>query len=187
MTKPAALIVTAALTLASLVAPSPAFAQESARGELALGYSFLRDWDLEETFPVGWVASVGLHMNQWVTLVGDVSGHYKSLDVGFGEDLSLKEHAFLAGPRARYSWTSIGIYGQLLLGITHVSVGMKGVGFDVSDSGFTAQTGVGVDFDATPLTAIRFETGGRFIRGGDDTGSGNQWRVMFGVVRRIGR
>jgi Outer membrane protein beta-barrel domain len=186
MTRRTVSAITALLAVVLLVS-AHASAQEPARAEIAVGYSVLHDWDLEETFPVGWVAAAGFHLNKWVTLVGDASGHYKSIDIAGGQNLSLKEHAFLGGPRARYSWTSIGVYGQVLFGATHGSATVEGVDIDSSDTAFTVQTGLGIDFFVSPATAIRVETGGRFLRNGVDAEASTQWRMLFGVVRRIGR
>ena len=55
-------------------------AQEVATVEVGGGYGFLRDFQSEETVPVGWFASGAWNVTDALAIVGEVSGQHKRSD-----------------------------------------------------------------------------------------------------------
>ncbi len=55
-------------------------AQEVPAVEVAAGYGVLHDAELEKTFPVGWLASVGWNVTDAFAIVGEVSGQHTRSD-----------------------------------------------------------------------------------------------------------
>lgn len=76
------LAVAIVLLAALLLAPGRAIAQER-NVEISGGYSFLHEGggDGEEglSVPAGWDASGGGYLNNWLGIVGEVNGHYKTV------------------------------------------------------------------------------------------------------------
>lgn len=67
------------LAACTLCLPQPAAAQNT-RGELTVGYSFLSNDDLAVnagTLPWGFFFDAALELNDWISLAGDVNGHFK--------------------------------------------------------------------------------------------------------------
>ena len=82
------------LVAALLLAPGRASAQGNT--EVSGGYSYLHETDL--SVPTGWYAAGGGYLNNWLGIVGEVSGHYKTVDV-FGVDVKTNVYLFGAGPK----------------------------------------------------------------------------------------
>ena len=55
--------------------PSVAVAQHA--GEIAGGYQFMRDYELEENFPGGWFVSGAGNLTDNIAIVGEVAGSHK--------------------------------------------------------------------------------------------------------------
>lgn len=156
---------------------SPVMAQDK-KGDVAFSYSVMRDQDLEETFPVGWVVAGAFNLNQWLGVVGEIGGNYKTLDTGL-VDIDLSVHTFLGGARfgGRGS-TSINPFGQVLVGLGRASGGAAGV--SASDTGVVIQPGVGLDFSLTNRLGVRVQGDYRAIRNDGETT--NEFRFAGGVV-----
>ena len=66
------------LAACTLCVPQPVAAQNNV--ELAVGYSFLSNGDLavnEDTLPWGFFFDSSYQLNDWISLAGDLNGHFK--------------------------------------------------------------------------------------------------------------
>src|SRR5438552_3992410 len=145
--------VTAIVTLSSASIASA----QTPKFEVAGGYAYLHETDL--SIPAGWFGSVGGTLNDWVGIVGAVSGHYKT-QTESGVDVDTQLHTFVAGPKfASYKNSNITPYVQVLFGGSHVSGNAKVPGstatVSVSQNGFDFQPGVGVDIKGNGAVGIR--------------------------------
>ena len=128
----------------------PASAQDAPKAEAFLGYSFFRlSGGNGLNVPGGWHASLAGNFNRYFGLVGDFSGHYKSIG---GANFNV--HTFTFGPRFTYrSEKPVEAFGHFTVG--GVRVGAGAAGFGVSDTSFAFTIGGGVDIKASPRVAIR--------------------------------
>lgn len=172
--------VTGVCTLAASFAfVAPAAAQEH-KGDVAFSYSVLHDSEIEETFPKGWSAAVSQHLNSLFSVVGEVGGNYKSIDV-FGEDLNMSVHSFMGGLRARTESGSMVPFAQVLAGVARAKVSFLGESEDGSD--FAIQPGGGVDFRVTERFGVRVQGDYRIITGEESV---NEFRFAVGGVLGFG-
>lgn len=150
--------------------PHPAQAQTGA-GELSAGWQLLNIE--EETFPGGWYADVLGNITPSFGVVGEVSGHYKSLDetrtvAGIQVSVSgdARVHTFMGG--VRYSIRQnprIVPFAQALVGLAHgkleisgsTTVGGRTFTFDESESRSDAavELGGGVNIGITDGLGLR--------------------------------
>jgi hypothetical protein len=163
-----------------LSAFTPALAQDAPTVDLAGGYSFLNDQDLEDNLH-GWVASAAGNVNRWFAVVGEIGGNYKTIDV-LGTDVKFSVYSFMGGPRFMGRPGKVAPFGQLLMGAVRGSVSVLGESESVSD--FALQPGGGVDFWLTQSFGIRI--GGDYRRiFAEDEGS-DEFRFYTGVVLGAG-
>ena len=114
-----------------LALPQTAQAQGSA-GDISGGYRLIHGAD--ETFSVGWYADVLGNITDSFGVVGDVAGHYKSVDeteniggVQVNVSGNLRLHTFRGG--ARLTWRRnprITPFVQALVGLAHGSAEFEG-------------------------------------------------------------
>jgi hypothetical protein len=161
----------------------PAAAQTTVpRADVAVSYSILRDFDLDETFPVGWVAAVAGNLTDQLAVVGEVGGNYTSIDV-FATSIDLNVHTFLGGVRyASRANADYMPFAQFLAGAARASGGAFGV--SASNTGFALQPGGGVDIALNAGTAVRVQADYRAVRDSGDTTS--EFRFAAGVVFNLG-
>jgi hypothetical protein len=150
-------------------------------------------WSLLQTtrsIPLGWTASVSGSVTPWMSVVGEAGGNYTSLNVEGTKLIGSDAHPFLGGSRfiGRFANGRVNPFGQMLAGVTRVSVG-GGVfedWFGVSGSGyfFTMQPGGGIDIGLSDAVALRMQVDVRtvFI----DGGHGTSFRFAPGIVIRTG-
>ena len=93
-----AVAVTVMLAVVVLFVPGRAAAQ-ARQVEFSAGWSYANESD--ESMPAGWYASAGRYVNNWFGIVGEVSGHYKTVEES-GVDIDRDFHLFAAGPRFAY-------------------------------------------------------------------------------------
>src|SRR5262245_17388413 len=96
-----ALLIPLLVLLAAAGLPARASAQNV---DWAAGYSLLTYGSgclSDCTVPAGWFASLGVKTMPALDIVADVSGAYKSIGT-----VSFSEHAYLFGPRLRWSPSS---------------------------------------------------------------------------------
>jgi hypothetical protein len=56
-------------------------AAQNSRGEIIVGYAFLSNDDLAvnaDTLPLGFFFDAGFRLNDWISLAGDLNGHFKN-------------------------------------------------------------------------------------------------------------
>ncbi|HJR59953.1 MAG TPA: outer membrane beta-barrel protein [Vicinamibacterales bacterium] len=172
------------VVLTLLAVAAPAAAQDEPRFTVAGSYTILNDSDLEETFPVGWLLAVTRNLNSTFSLVGEMGGNYKTLELG-GDDIDFKVHAFLAGVRVRSARANVIPFAQVLAGVANGSVSVPGTGESDSSNGFAVQPGAGIDFNFTPSAGLRLQADYRLIR--DEGENTNQFRFAAGIVFGFGR
>jgi len=141
-----------------------AFGQDAPKVEVFGGYQFTsvdtNGGDRQNLN--GWNADVAFHVTENVSVVGDVSGAYKSEGVdipGLGSiSAKLRLYNFLFGPRASFGTGKVKPFAEALFGVGRVSVGgsVSGIG-DASEArnGFAMALGGGVDIEANEHFAVR--------------------------------
>ncbi len=125
------------------------------RFEVFGGYSIFRGNDpVNGSFNLtGWNSAIVKNINQWFSIVVDVSGHYGS---PFAAPLvdTQSNHTFLFGPQFSFRAHPRFIpFVHGLFGFSHVNVGLAGV--FTSDMGQAFGAGGGVDIKISDSLAIR--------------------------------
>lgn len=167
------------LVVMGVMAPRHAAAQGV---DFAAGYSFLHDNELSENLPRGLFASLGVGVNSWLALVGEVASNRKDYDA-LVDDVELKVDFYGAGVRFNGRSGRARPYGQLLVGATRGRISF--LGESESGSQFTWQPGAGVDAYFSRSVGMRFGINGRFIQGDDATSK--EVQVIVGLVFGGGR
>jgi hypothetical protein len=182
--------------IAVCAAAVPAAAQDPPKIQFAGGYQLLRDEG--ESLPVGWFAEVGAGVTPAISVVGLVSGAYKSIEqsetisgvvVSAEGDLSI--HMFMGGVRyAVRSNPSVTPFAHALLGGVRGSATVTGSGtvggqtFTVEESDSSTEFGLlaggGVDIRLSDRAGLR--VGADFLRLFVDEGGANGFRFTAGVV-----
>jgi hypothetical protein len=180
------------IALALAVAmPGHAAAQDERRVELAGGYSLMRDYDGDVTFPRGWSASTAADVAGPLALVGDASGSYKSMS-GLDVAMSTRIHAFMGGPRFTWRASRVAPHVQMLFGVARFSTTYTVPGERLSDARnyFTMAPGGAIDIPFSGRGAIRVGANVRLIRSETYTPAGSQpftyreFQFITGVVIR---
>ena len=155
--------------------PQNAAAQNERRVELAGGYALMRDYEGDATFPGGWFASVAADIAGPLTLVGDVSGSYKSMG-GLDINVSTSIHTFMAGPRFVWRASRVAPYLQMLLGAARFSTTFTLPGERLSDAQnyFAMAPGGGIDIPFSGRGAVRLGANIRLIRSETYTLTGSE-------------
>lgn len=130
------------------LAQGRAMAQER-NVDVSAGYAFLYERGVDGgdslSVPAGWYASAGGYLNSWLGIVGEVSGHYKTLTEGV-TDVKTSIHIFGAGPKLAWRRNPrVTPYLQALFGGDRSSA--SAAGFDVSFSGFAIQPSAGLEIN----------------------------------------
>jgi hypothetical protein len=187
------LVVGTVLAAALVLAPGRAAAQQK-NVEISGGYSFLHGDDVEGenglSVPAGWYASGGGYVNNWLGIVGEVSGHYKTVTEfsEFGVDGKTRLHIFGAGPKfALRRNPRFTPYVQALFGAGRVNASVSFEGeniFDESISGFAYQPSGGVDINnRSGSVGVRVAVARAAIRS-EGEWAGNTLFVAGVVIRR---
>lgn len=150
--------------------------------DFAVGYSFLHDNELSENLPRGLFASLGVGVNSWLALVGEVASNRKDYDALI-DDVELKVDFYGAGLRFNGRSGRAKPYAQVLVGATRGRISF--LGESESGSQFTWQPGAGVDAYFSRSVGLRFGVNGRFIQGDDVTAK--EVQVVVGLVFGGGR
>jgi opacity protein-like surface antigen len=186
--------VIAALATLLLAIPQPARAQNNS-GEFSAGWQVLHFE--EETFSRGWYADVLGNLTDNLGVVGEVSGHYRTIDetrvvagVPVSVSADLRIHSFMGGVRFSLRQNpQIVPFGQALLGLVHGSASIEGtttvagrtltVDESESDSDMALALGGGVNVGVTNNLALRFAAS--YFRVIEE-GASNSVRFAVGVV-----
>jgi hypothetical protein len=144
-----------------------AFAQDKV--EVFGGYSLLRlDANAAPTDQRnlnGWDAELGGKVLPFVSIVGDVSGHYQTIDLGSVGNVKNSVYTFMGGPRVSVKVGGIRPFAHVLFGLEHdkseanalvLPAGLGSLGtFTDSNNNFAMAVGGGVDISVAPFLAIR--------------------------------
>ena len=186
--------VIAAFVALGFAIPQPARAQNNS-GEFSAGWRVLHFE--EETFSRGWYADALGSLTNSVGVVGEVSGHYRTIDetrvvAGFPVSVKadLRIHSFMGGIRfsARQN-PQIVPFGQALFGLVHGSASVEGsttvagrtltVDESESDSDVAFELGGGVNVSLSNTFGLRFAAS--YFRVIED-GASNAVRFAVGAV-----
>lgn len=179
-----------------LCIPVSVWAQPQRPAEVAGGgYSFVRDFLVEENFPLGWFASGSYRIFDWLDAVGEVSGTYKKHDFTVDSDTfstTTRLHSYLGGVRHSRPMGRLIPFGQFLVGVTRETGGVTVFRQSIAEpqTKLTLQPGGGVDIPLTDRLSARFGADYRRIfaeRLNTDEESDNQLRFAAGVVVGMGR
>jgi hypothetical protein len=132
---------------------SPASAQNDSKTDISAGYQWLSAKASSEnesrTFPAGWYVDTAGHVTPLLSIVGQVSGNYRTFD---DEGFDLAIHTFMAGIRAS-SQGRIRGYGQFLAGGASLKAS-DAVASD-SETDLALQLGGGLTVPATARIGLR--------------------------------
>lgn len=159
-----------------------AFAQDTPKVEVFGGYQYtnvdtkgLAD---RQSFN-GWDADVAYRINKNFSIVGDISGAYKTITIDTGGivvpvgttptatldpkvvitsvDAKFHIYNYLFGPRVSFGSSKVTPFAEALFGVAHTSVSMEvgGVSGSVGSNGFGMALGGGLDYNANKNFGIR--------------------------------
>ena len=100
---------------------TPAAAQDTPKAEISAGYNYLQakqaDEDEWTKFKKGWYFDVAGNLTETFSVVGQVTGNYKTFEdpAGFEPDFKLKLHTYMFGVRGSSPGRVRG-FGQVLIG-----------------------------------------------------------------------
>jgi opacity protein-like surface antigen len=151
------------------------------------GYSYFNN-DGGDVNGHGWEGAGTFHLNDWLGVTADFSGHYG------GEEISLisssvdnNTHTFLFGPTVSYRGPKVTPFAHFLLGGARTSseITIFGVSTSASDTAFAMAFGGGVDWHAGQNWSIRL---GQFdyLPTWFGDGTQNNIRLSAGLVYRWG-
>ena len=172
---------------------TPAAAQNSPKAEISGGYHWFTGKassdDTWEKFPNGWYFDVAGNVTDTVSVVGQVTGSYKTFEDD-GEDFKLKLHTYMFGVRGSSPGRVRG-FGQVLVG----GVSLKGSAgtFSASETDLGVQIGGGVNVMGSGNVGLRLgvdytrvmaKEDGVVLEGDDVNGFSFKIGVTFGVGSR---
>jgi hypothetical protein len=164
------------------LASGPAYAEDTPAVDVAGGYSFGRDHDIEENFH-GWLAAVTGNFNPWFGITGEVGGNSKKYQV-LGSDATLSLYSFMVGPRITARGSSAATpFFQFLVGAVRGSGSF--LGSSESSTELALQPGGGVDVWFTSNAGLR--VGGDYRRVLATDAGFNEFRFHVGLVFAGGR
>jgi len=172
----------AAFFVLLLVVCVPASAQTRPL-EIFGGYSFAHDAKSETALPAGWSAGAALTLTPWLAAVGDVAGHYATIET-FDASVRLTTHAVMGGGRAFARIGPFTEFAQLLAGVVRGS----GTAIRSTETNrvFAYQPGVGLDYPLTDRLATRAQLDVRLVRntsGGSE--AGHEFRFCASLAYRV--
>lgn len=163
-----------------IVAAVPAQAQV----ELSAGYNYLHIDVTEDepddlaNFPLGWYADVAANIVPMISVVGQITGNYKTVDDD-GFEVDTKVHTFMGGVRAGGGPAAVRPFGQVLFGVANAKFSAEQFNFDDSSSDPALQLGAGVNV-MSGVIGVRL--GGDYIRVFSEDEGTNVFRLGVGIV-----
>jgi hypothetical protein len=161
---------------------APAMAQVTPSVEIGLGYAYMRDEEIDESFPLGWYADIAGNVNDWLGLVAEVGGSYKTIsEEGFEEfDVDVSVHTLMGGLRLNRRGDSANFYLQVLAGGAKAKVSLLDASESVTD--FALQPGIGLEFGGN----TRLRIGADYRRIFSEGQGTDEWRATAGIVFGLG-
>jgi hypothetical protein len=167
-----------------VAAGAPAMAQDTPGVEIGAGYAYMRDKELDTSFPLGWFADIAGNLSPWLGLVAEASGSYKTASDFEGFEHKLSVHTLMGGVRLARRGDGATLYAQVLAGAARAGVSFEGD--TVSNTDLAVQPGVGFDVRVSDRMAVRVGGDFRRIFGENDPDFGRQhsdeWRLIAGLV-----
>jgi len=169
----------------------PAAAQDAPKAEISAGYNWLgakqSGEDELEKFPKGWYADVAGNVTPMISIVGQVTGNYKTFE---DEDFKLKAHTFMFGVRASSTGMVRG-FGQFLIGAAKLNGTEIGGPGKASETDLAYQVGGGVNIMGSGPVGARVGLDYLRVQAKDDGEllggeSLNGFRFSIGVTFGIG-
>ena len=171
---------------------TPAAAQDSPTAVLSAGYNYFQAKSASDEewtkFAAGWYFDAAGNVTPMVSIVGQVTGNYKTLE---DEPIKVRAHTFMVGVRGSSPGRVRG-FGQVLVGAARLSAeDTVGAGFSASETDLAFQVGGGVDImGGGPVGArvgldyvrIQAKDDGEVLEGD----SGNGLRFSVGVTFDVG-
>lgn len=168
------------LAVVVILCASVAFTQETSKAEVFGGYQYT-SLDLkglaDRQSANGWNTDVAFHLNKNFSIVGDISGAYKTETISTGavvlagtqsatpnpmvipSSVEGKVHVYnyLFGPRVSFSTSKITPFVEALFGMNHtnLSVSVSGVSGSISSNNFGMALGGGLDYNVSKHLSIR--------------------------------
>ena len=177
-----------------------AAAQIPTAGNVFVGYSFENTssstlyTDISRPNLNGWDASLEGRVFPHIGIVTDISGHYGSENfantVGAGS-VDGHELDVLFGPRLSFSVGKFRPFGEVMVGVAHVSVNGSAVdsqsgtfgSLNTSNTSFATAWGGGLDYKVIPVIGLRLEVDN--VRTNLFSTWQNNVRISTGVVFRF--
>jgi hypothetical protein len=178
--------VSAVVVALAFIIARPAFAQDTMRGDFAVGYSVMRDSDASETFPAGFVLAITGDVNTKIRIVGEFGGNYKTITFPGGR-LRLGVVTYQGGLRfVPVSDAKVRPFVQVLAGGARFSGTVLGViGATDGTNGVAIQPGGGVDIRLHRLVDGRFQADYRAMHANGETLG--EFRIAFSAAIPFGR
>jgi hypothetical protein len=188
------------LAFAVLAIALPASAQD--KGAFSVGWRLLHFTEAGvdgegETMPAGWYGDVAYDVDELISLVGDVSGAYKStsfeetvLNTTVSREANIKIHTFMGGLRFTARQMAMRPFAQVLFGAAHTSAdadetvtrpGLPTISRQISDSSSELAFDVGGGFSFPATENLDMRVGASYLRIGGD-GGGNGFRLSLGAI-----
>ena len=180
------------LCLMGIGVATPAAAQDTPKAVISGGYNWAAAKspgdDEYEKLPKGWYFDVAGNVTDAVSIVGQVTGNYKTLE---DEDFKLKFHTFMVGVRGSSSGKVRG-FGQALVGGAKLNGSEIGGPGKASETDLAFQIGGGVDVMGSGPVGLRLGVDYLRVNGKDDGelldgDSLNGFRFAIGVTYGIGK
>jgi len=160
----------------------------------------------------GWDADVAFRISKTFSVVGDISGAYKTETVDLGTvvpvgtrpmaipapratittvDAKLRDYNYLFGPRVSFNTGKLSPFAEGLFGLTHFTVKAEqsGLSVSVSSNGFGMALGGGLDYNVNKRVSIRLAKFDYLLNhisyndfGLDISENLNNFRIATGVV-----
>ena len=195
-------ILVAIATCAFLGGVSPsASAQEGAptaqpRIEISGGYSFLHDLTIEENFPAGWYFSTAVNPLDWLGVVGEVTGAYKTMEENLALELDVQGYTLMGGPRFFRRFGHITPYGQFLMGAAYgrieatplpdLQAVLGSSSRSESSTEFAIQPGGGISIYMNDHVGVRLSMDYRRIVFNEEEEDNSEFRMLTGIVIGFG-
>ena len=180
-------LIAAALVLGCLSAPSARAQTDIPKVEIGVGYQYLYDKQAGEgtSFPAGWVASLTGNVNDWLGLMAEFSGSYKTV-TELGVENKFSVHTFMGGLKfAKYAPRGAAFFQMLAGGAKlKTSAEAPGASLELSTTKFAIQPGIGLDGRLTDHLRVRI--GGDYRLIFTDVEKTNEWRAHAGFVITFG-
>lgn len=177
-----------------LCIPAPVLAQDQPAADIGGGYSFIRDYRVEENLPLGWFASGAYNITDWLAAVGEIGGSYKSDDFTVDSDTfstNTRLHTFLGGARHSRRLKGTTPFAQVLVGVARETGGVTIFRQSIAtpQTKLALQPGGGIDIPVTDRISARLAADYRRIfarRENTEERDNHEVRFAVGLVVGFG-